>query len=337
MNEKIRIDVPFSTMLKIVLTILLFYFFYVIRDILLILFIVMILVAGLRPTVNKWAKKIGRTFSVLILLGILLSVLAVFIYIIVPPMVDQIRQLAGNFPEYIRRFAAFRSQVPYVEKITNTIAQSLGGYAGNFVSFATSVFGGIVTFLLVIVLTIYILIDDHVFTGAIKSFVPIDKREEVIELVNKLSNKIGDWLRGQLLLCSIIGASVFVGLSIIRVPYALTLGVLAGLLEMIPVIGPITICILSALIALSIHPITAIIVIVFFIILQQIEGNLIVPKVMQKVIGLPPSIVIVSMLIGARLMGLIGAALSLPVAGIIYVAFRERDVIKSIFKNDQKN
>jgi len=337
MKEKISIDVPFSTMLKIVLTILLFYFFYVIRDVLLILFIVVILVAGLRPTVNKWAKKIGRTFSVLILLAILLSVLAVFIYIIVPPMVEQIRQLAGNFPEYIRRFAAFRSQVPYVEKITNTIAQSLGGYAGNFVSFATSVFGGLVTFLLVIVLTIYILIDDHVFTGAIKSFVPTSKRDEVIELVNKLSDKIGDWLRGQLLLCVIMGTLVFAGLSIIRVPYALTLGVLAGLLEMIPIIGPVTVCTLSALVALSIHPITAAIVIVFYIVLHQLEDNLVVPKVMQRVIGLPPAILIISMLIGARLMGLVGTALALPVAGIVYVIFQEWDVIKSIFKNDQKS
>ncbi|MEI7792488.1 MAG: AI-2E family transporter [Candidatus Berkelbacteria bacterium] len=337
MKEKIRIDVPFSTMLKIVLTILLFYFFYVIRDVLLILFIVVILVAGLRPTVNKWAKKIGRTFSVLILLVILLSILAVFIYIIVPPMVDQIRQLASNFPEYIRRFAAFRSQVPYVEKITNTIAQSLGGYAGNFVSFATSVFGGLVTFLLVVVLTIYVLIDDHVFTGAIKSLVPANKRDEVIELVNKLSDKIGDWLRGQLLLCLIMGTLVFAGLSIIRVPYALTLGVLAGLLEMIPIIGPVTVCTLSALVALSIHPITAVIVIVFYIVLHQLEDNLVVPKVMQRVIGLPPAILIISMLVGARLMGLVGTALALPVAGIIYVIFQEWDVIKSIFKNDQKS
>ena len=337
MKEKIRIDVPFPTMLKIVLTILLFYFFYVIRDVLLILFIVVILVAGLRPTVNKWAKKIGRTFSVLILLVILLSILAVFIYIIVPPMVDQIRQLASNFPEYIRRFAAFRSQVPYVEKITNTIAQSLGGYAGNFVSFATSVFGGLVTFLLVVVLTIYVLIDDHVFTGAIKSLVPANKRDEVIELVNKLSDKIGDWLRGQLLLCLIMGTLVFAGLSIIRVPYALTLGVLAGLLEMIPIIGPVTVCTLSALVALSIHPITAVIVIVFYIVLHQLEDNLVVPKVMQRVIGLPPAILIISMLVGARLMGLVGTALALPVAGIIYVIFQEWDVIKSIFKNDQKS
>lgn len=337
MEQKIKIDVPFSTMVKIVLALLLFYLFYKIRDVLSILLVVMILVAALRPTVNKWAKKIGRTFSVLILLAILIGVLGVFIYMIVPPMIDQLSQLINNFPEYIRKFAVLRSQLPYVEKITSTMAQSLGSYAGDFVSFTTSFFGGLFTFLTIIVLTIYFLIDDHIFTGAIKALVPADRRDEVVEVVNKLSDKVGDWLRGQLLLGLIIGVIVYVGLSIIRVPYALTLAVLAGFLEIIPVLGPIISGLVAALVSLSIHPITAVIVVVFYIILQQVEGNLIVPKVMQKAIGLPPAILIIAMLIGGKLMGLVGAVLALPVTGMIYVMFQEWDTIKDIFKNDQKN
>lgn len=337
MEQKIKIDVPFSTMVKIVLALLLFYLFYKIRDVLSILLVVMILVAALRPTVNKWAKKIGRTFSVLILLAILIGVLGVFIYMIVPPMIDQLSQLVNNFPEYIRKFAVLRSQLPYVEKITSTMAQSLGSYAGDFVSFTTSFFGGLFTFLTIIVLTIYFLIDDHIFTGAIKALVPADRRDEVVEVVNKLSDKVGDWLRGQLLLGLIIGVIVYVGLSIIRVPYALTLAVLAGFLEIIPVLGPIISGLVAALVSLSIHPITAVIVVVFYIILQQVEGNLIVPKVMQKAIGLPPAILIIAMLIGGKLMGLVGAVLALPVTGMIYVMFQEWDTIKDIFKNDQKN
>lgn len=332
MQEKMKIDVSFSTMVKIVLALLLFYLLFVIRDILLLILITLILVAALRPTVNKWSKKIGRTFSVLILLVILLGVLTAFIYLVVPPMVEQIKQLANNFPEYVRKFAALRSQVPYVEKLTNTIAQSLGSYAGNFISFTSSFFGGLFTFLTIIVLTVYILIDDHIFTGAIKSFFSGDKREEIVEVVNKLSDKVGEWLRGQLLLGLIMGVVVYVGLSIIGLPYALIVGVLAALLEIVPIIGPVISGGVAVLIALSIHPVTAVIVVIFFVILHQLEGNLLVPKIMQKAIGLSPAILIIAMLIGAKLLGIVGAILALPVAGMAYVVFQEWDTIKTFFK-----
>jgi predicted PurR-regulated permease PerM len=218
------------------------------------------------------------------------------------------------------------------------LTQSLGSITGSFISITTSVVGAVVAFFTVLFLTIYFLIDEQVFTKFLSSAIPQSKKEKVATVTNKISTKIGEWLRGQLLLCLTIGILVYIGLSIIGVKYALALAVISGVLEILPVVGPIISGVLAAIISLSISPLTALIVVVFYILLQQLENNLIVPKVMAKAVGLPPAIIIIAILIGGKLLGVVGALLAVPLIAIIYVVFQEWETIrKLVAKNEDRD
>jgi predicted PurR-regulated permease PerM len=282
-----------------------------------------------RPVVKNWSKAIGKPLSILSLVLILVSFIAGFIYIIIPPFVDQAKQLSSVLPDLITGSNFIRSHIPEIGKVISTITQSLGGMTGSFISFTASVFGGIVSFFTIIILTIYFLADDKIFQN-FKTLIPKNKEKDVSDLIDKITIKIGDWLRGQLLLGLIIGVCVYIGLSLIGVKYALVLAIISAVLEFIPIVGPIISGALAALISLSISPLTALIVIVFYVLLSQLENTLIVPKVMQKAIGLPPAIIIIAILIGGKLLGILGALLAVPISAILFVVIQEWVVIRKI-------
>jgi len=186
--------------------------------------------------------------------------------------------------------------------------------------------------LTVVVLTVYLLLDQRFFRNLSNVIIPEDKRDEVAIITEKVATKVGAWLKGQLFLSLIIGSLSFVGLWIIGVPYALTLAVISGLLEIIPVLGPIIAGIVAALVALTVSPLAALFVIAFYFILQQLENNIIVPKIMQKAVGLPPAVIIIAILIGGSVLGILGALLAVPVSGILYVLVKERATVSEIMK-----
>lgn len=332
MNQKLKIDVSTMAVVKLTLIIFAIYLLYLIRDVIVVLFVVLILVASLRPVVKSWGKKIGNTFAVIALMLIMFGMIAAFLYVIVPPFIDQTKSLINNLPGYANRLSILRDRVPSLDNAYTSILSSIGDVGGGFISVTTGVFGGIVTFLTIIVLTVYFLLDEKFFANTFYRMIPSDKRETIIEIISKITQKVGDWLRGQLLLGLIIGLCVYVGTSIIGLRYALTLGVIAGVLEIIPIIGPIISGVLGTLIALFISPVTALITAIFYIVLQQLENNLLVPKIMQRAVGLPPAIIIVAILIGGKLLGIAGALLAVPISGILYVIIQEWDIIKKIYK-----
>lgn len=335
MNEKVRVDISISAILKVLAVLGFVYLLFLIRDILILIFIAGILVAAFAPIINKWSKKIGKTLSILILVLLIIGGIAGFTYLIVPPFITQTKQLIAGLPEFANSFSIIRSYLPSIEKGLSALTESLGGITGSFISITTSVVGAIVAFFTVLVLTIYFLIDEQVFTRFLSTVIPKSKKEGVTSLIRKISAKIGEWLRGQLLLGIIIGIIVYIGLTIIGVKYALALAVISGVLEILPIVGPIISGTLAALISLSISPITALIVVVFYVLLQQLENNFIVPKVMSKAVGLPPAIIIIAILIGGKLLGVIGALLAVPMIAIIYVVFQEWETIQKLASKNE--
>ncbi len=334
MNNNLKLELSTWTLVKFILVILGFYLAYLIRDIIVILFIVAILVAALRPVVNKWEKKIGRGLAVISVFLIMVAIITIFIYLVVPPLVDQTKQFINNIPETANRFTALRNHFPSLSTWGDNITKNLGNYTGSFISITEGVLGGIANFITVIILTLYFLLDQQIFSRFLQSIIPTGKKVEIIKLTEKISTKIGDWLRGQLLLGLIMGILTFIGLSIIRVPYALTLAVVACVMEILPIIGPIISGALSGIVALSVSPLAVLFVILLTIVLHQLEGNLIAPKILQKAIGLPAAIILLAILIGAKLLGLAGALLAVPLAGIIYVLAQEWQNLNP--KNDDR-
>lgn len=312
----------------------LFYLLFLIKDILVLFFVVLILAATFRPIVNRWEKKIKRVPAVLLLLLIILAIVAFVGYIIFPPLVSQIAGFAQSLPDFVNRLHFLGSYRSYAESGLKSLTNNIGGITGGFVSITTSVFGGIFAFFTAIIMTIYLLLDKNGFRNFVVTIIPSDSRESIINVARKMSIKIGDWFRGQMLLSLSVAVIDLIGLAIIGVPYALTLALISGLLDLVPVIGPILAGVVAALVAWSLSPIQAVFVIILYIVVQQVENSILVPNIMKKAVGLSPVVIILAVMIGAKLLGLIGALLAVPATALISVVVQEWPTIRKAIKRD---
>lgn len=161
-----------------------------------------------------------------------------------------------------------------------------------------------------------------------RSLAPIEYQPYVAHLMKKMSHKMGEWLRGQIILGLIVGVAVYIGLTLLGVKYALVLALIAGILEVIPYVGPIISLVPALIVGFAQSPVIGLAVIILYLIVQQLENNVLVPKVMQKVTGLNPIISILALLVGLKAGGLAGAVLSIPLAmmGVVILEDLFRDV-----------
>lgn len=331
MQERITIDISLRSILKVFGCLLGLWFLYAIRDIVLLFFLVIIIVMALAPIVNRWQQHMNRALAVGLLFVIILGVLSLIIGLILPPLITQVSELARNLPTYteqIRPYLNTLSQfqdnnLSLTDQTLQTLSEQLNQVSRGLINTTIGVVGGLVSFLTVIVLSIYLLFEERGIRNMIVSLLPIDQKESVVNAIDKVGNKLGAWLRGQLFLMAVIGIVTTIWATILGLPYALTLGLWAGLTEVIPFIGPIIGGIPFVLIAFLESPLKGLIAIILLAVTQQVESNFIVPKVMQKSVGLSPVIVILALLIGGKLFGVTGAILSVPIAATISVIIQE--------------
>ena len=183
--------------------------------------------------------------------------------------------------------------------------------------------GGVFGLLTILILAFYLLLDSRTLFRNFVSLFPKAERERVEDVCRRISTKVSAWLAGQLLLAAIIGTTAAFGLWLLGVPYFYVLALIAGLGEMIPVVGPILSAIPAILVALTVSPATALFVSIFFLAQQQLENHILVPKIMERQVGISAGFVIIALLIGGSLLGIVGAILAVPTAAILQVVFQE--------------
>lgn len=338
MEQRLKIDIGVTTILKIIATLVMVYLVFLVREIIALLFITIIIVAALSPLTDYLQKHLKyRGIAVAIVFLSFLIVVAGILYAIIPPLVTQSRQLAADLPSYLDRLApyyrAVRDYSPSLQNSLDKISSSLAVVSSNIFSATAGIFGGIVSLFTVIVISFYLLLDKKAFRDSFFSILPVEKREDVAEITRKLAIKVGDWLRSQILLGIIIAIIDLIGLLIVGVPYALTIAIVSGLLEIVPVIGPVISGAIAVAVALTVSPLTALIVLIFYIVVQQLENHILIPQIMKKALGLSPVVVIVAIVTGAKLLGVVGALLSIPIAAVILVIAQDWSVVKRIFSN----
>lgn len=329
-RETMHVDISSLTILKVVLVFLLLYFIYKISDILVILFVSLVLASAIDPWVDWFQKKkLPRVLGIVVIYFFVIGFVGVSIYLIIPPIISQINELSNNFPQYFERMiSSFSSFKEYASShgIAENIKQSLNAFSSNLQTAASGVFstvsgifGNIVSFLLILVITFYMAAEESAMKKIIRSIVPEQHQPYVMQLTNRMQQKIGLWLRGQLILSLILFSLTLVGLTILGVDYALVLAIISGLSEFVPYLGPIIAAIPAVFLAFTQSPMLAIFVLILYAVIQWVESNIIVPKIMQKVVGLNPIVSIVVLLVGFKLAGIIGAILSIPVATAVSV------------------
>jgi predicted PurR-regulated permease PerM len=336
MNEQKPMAFNISTLaiVKVILTILIISLVYLMRDVLMIIFVALFLAILLDPLADRFEKrKIPRVLAVLLVYVILISFISLIVVLIIPPITTQFQQLTDKIPTYWEKVKSLSSEEfltkydsgalqkgfkSIEENLTQGIFTGIGG-----------IFGGIVSFFLVLVLALYMVVEEKELKGIARSLIPAQYQPYLFQTAGRIKEKMGAWLRGQLILCFIIGLGVFIGLTVLGVEYALVLGLIAGLLEMIPYVGPWTAAALAIFIALGQSPALALLVLIYFVVLQQAENNLLVPKVMQKAVGLNPIISILAVITGAKLAGFIGVLFAIPVASALSI------LLQDFFKNKE--
>jgi len=332
-SNKTKIDISSWSIIKIIIILVGAYFIYVIRDVIALFFIVLILVSAFSPTINKWAKKITKTGALLALIMIFMAVVSLVLILVIPPLVEQTTQLAQNLPKYLTKISWIHDYIPQIKDALSNLSGQVGNISGVLLTFTTSIFGGMVSIIMAIVLFIYFLMDEKGLKSFLLSFVTEERRDLASEILHKVAHKTGGWFKGQLYLALIIAVLNLIALSIMGIPYAMTLAVISGIFEVIPTIGPILAGLIAALVALSISPFMALLVLIWYVIVQQLEGTLIVPKVMHKTVGLSPATIILAVLVGAKVYGLMGVVLSIPIAAVIVVIIQEWKSVKMLISS----
>ncbi|MEK7158600.1 MAG: AI-2E family transporter, partial [Patescibacteria group bacterium] len=271
--------------------------------------------------------------GIFIIYFLVIGILTLVSILIIPPITDQVSDIAQNFPTYYERIlsgVAFIQQYSDADNVAQNIQSSLDALSKSLLSFTGGVygalsgfFGAVFYFLAVMVLTFYLTVEEKGLKSFIQSVIPAKYQPYLAKKANQIQEKMGMWLRGQLILVLIIGALSFIGLTILQVKYALVLAMIAGISELIPYVGPIIGAIPAVFLASSQSLFKAGLVIILYVVIQQLENQIIVPKVMQRSVGLSPLVIIIVMLIGARLAGVVGLLLAVPTATIATIFLKD--------------
>lgn len=309
------------------------YLLFLVREILLALFVSLIIASIIEPLAHKFEqKKIPRAVAtVLVYVGIF-GLLGFVLALLVPIIVRDLPQVFVQIQSYLID-AANNPKLSFLhlkDIVLPSVISSDGGGALQFSSFFSGVgqlFGGLFSFVLVLVFTFYLVIQKDPLRKILTSLVPDQYLGTVLDRVQKVRDTLGLWFRGQLILGAIIGILVFVGLSILGVKYAAVIALLGAMLEFAPYIGPIFASIPALFFAFMQGGFSFfLIVFAFYVVIQQIENHVIAPKVMQFAVGLNPIISIIAVLVGAKFAGVLGALIAVPVATAI------RILLEDIFK-----
>lgn len=338
-----RIDISTSTMLRFLLILLALGFIFFIRDILVLLFMVLIVVAALSPTVDRWSKFLTRPGAVISILAAVLLVLALVFSLVIPPFITQLQDFGTNLPTYIDFFSEQNATPGFLQTAVQSLRDNLSalssqlGNVGSFLLTKTAgVISGVVAVITFFVLTFYLLVEEEGLKKIYKGLLPDEWYEPLSEITRKIAVKLGAWLRGQLILMLSVGLLVFVGLKIIGLPYALTLAVWSGLTEVIPIIGPWVGAVPGVILGLAHSPLTGLLALIVYVVVQQLENAFLVPRIMSRAVGLNPLIVILAILIGDRLYGILGVLLAVPMAAVISVIVQDWAVIRQAVRQNPK-
>ena len=312
-------------------------------NVLVLVFVAMILAAGLQPFI-AWIRghlPLGRGPTILLVYGAFLAIVVGMAFIIVPAAITQLERTMASLPPFfdrarewaatIRPTGLSRSVTALIDAAARTVqpASSAPPAPGQVVQVGLTV-AETITSILTLLTVVYFWLTEHArLQRYALAFVPEERRKRARDLWNAAETRLGMWVRGQLILMASIGIGTAVAYTLLGVPAALLLGLIAAIAEAIPIVGPLLGAIPAILVAATISPQLALAVAGVYLVLQLIEGNVLVPLVMRNTIGISPFLVILSVLIGGAAGGFIGALLAVPIAAVgevLIEGFQAREI-----------
>ncbi len=327
-NEKI-LDVSWKAILRISIAIVCFYVLFLVRDIL-IWFIFALTISILsNPAVDfLQKKKIPRILGVILIYAAVFGVLGIFIYLMVPLFISELKTFVNFLPQYLERISpvlqgfgleTFNS----VGGLLSALSQFLEGVTDNVFSVLFTIFGGFFTFLFIIVTAIFLSMDEKSIDKSLVLFFPPKYESFISGLWVRCQKKVSGWFGARLLACLFVGVACWIAFLALNIKYAFTLALFAGVFNFVPYIGPLVTAVILFLIVFPAEPFKGIFVLAVFGVIQEIDGHILSPILMKKFVGLPPALVLISLVVGGKLWGFLGAVLAIPLFGILFEFLKE--------------
>lgn len=306
-----RVEISYKTIIFTILFLISLALLWEIRSILLLFFVCLIFAEILNPIATRLEKfKIPRAVAIFLIYLTIIAVFSGAIVGLVPGLVEQTAGLISTLPDLLNHVSVFgfkfssidwSSQIQLLQNLPSEVAQFT-------ISFFSNIFSGFI----VLVITFYLIMQRRQIHLLGMHFFGEYGQKKTIQILDHLEVRLGKWIGAELILMLIVGILSYLGYMLIGLKFAIPLGLIAGLMEIIPTIGPIVTAVLAGLVGLTISPFTALLAVVWGFIVQQLENNFIVPKIMKEAIGLNPLITIFTIATGAHLGGVGGALLAVP-------------------------
>jgi predicted PurR-regulated permease PerM len=335
LEKPVLISITPGTVVKAILIVLLFWFLFVMKDLVLVLLTSVVIASAVEPATRFFTKfKIPRVISVLAVYLFVVLLLSGISYFFLPALIQDTSDVLNRVPGYlelIKTNAGKIGDIPAIQDFISVLAENAsasevisrigGGFSGatfGFFTTASAVFGGVLSFILIIVLSFYLAVQEDGVTNFLRIVTPINHEKYVIDLWKRSQRKIGLWMQGQLLLGVLVGVMTYLGLSVLGIENALFLALVAAVFELIPLFGPILASVPAVAFALLQGGLPlGLLIIGLYVIIQQFESQLIHPLVVTKIVGIPALVAIISIIIGGQLAGFLGILISVPIAAAI--------------------
>jgi predicted PurR-regulated permease PerM len=347
-------NISTGVIVKTLVVLLIAFLLYQMLDLVLVVLTAVVIASAVEPLINWFHQyRVKRIFAVIITYLCIVIVFSGLLYFFIPPVLKEASNLLSNAPKYLDSITLWNplndKNITQTGKIVGGISDGLNSgkqiidslpsgnvetsglsslitriqsFASNssdsIINIASGIFGGVFSFILIIVLSFYLAVQEGGVEKFLKIITPVKNEVYIIDLWKRSQKKIGYWMQGQLLLCVLVGVLTYLGLTILGIQNALVLAVITGCLEIIPLFGPILSAIPAILFGFTGGGLTmALIVLGLFVIIHQFENHLLYPLVVKKVIGVSPIIIILSLIIGGKLAGFLGIILSVPIASAL--------------------
>ncbi len=337
-----NVHISSSTMLKSLLFVLLMAVLWYLRDIVLVVLTAIVIASAIEPAIHFFIRHgLKRILAVILMYVTVLGTFFAALFFFIPPLLTDAANFLQQLPQTLTSLnftEATYGLLPWgsvgdtlssadlLQQISTTLTDSTGGIFTTVSAF----FGGLTSFVLIIVFSFYFSVQDTGVDDFLRIITPTKHQNYVLGLWKRSQQKIGKWMQGQLVLALIVGILLYLGLVILGVPHALLLAVLAAIFELIPVFGQFLAAIPAVAVGFVDGGITAALLITgLYLVVQQFEAHLIYPVVVQKVVGVPPLLVILALIVGYKLVGFLGVLLSVPIAGAIQELVRDIEKAKT--------
>jgi len=318
------LDVSLAAILKIAAAIIIFYSLYLVRDILLWVLFGLIISVLFDPAIDFLQKfRISRPLAVFLVYFTALGLFGWTIYLIAPILIAEIQQFSQLFPLYFEKFSPYLSGLGFevfsnMEAFTSALRDWLINASSSIFSSIASIFGGIFLTLTIFTIAIFFSLEEKGIERLIELAMPKKYEKMILNIWKRSQIKIAGWFATRFIGMAFIGIAVWLACSIFNVKYPILFGFLSGIADIVPFIGPLIAGAIVALFALLESWQTALVIIAIFIIIHQIESNLLLPLLARKFLEFPAILVLISIFLGDRLWGVAGAVLAIPLFGIIF-------------------